>query len=269
LRVEDAGAVVTRAQALGAEPFRQSVGPGELTIPAIRGVGGGVIYFLDRKSELAKVWDQEFASVDDPHPPIDAGLTRVDHLGQTMNYGEMLTWLLFYTAILKTRKTPMVDVIDPAGVVRSQVVESEDGRLRLTLNGAENHRTLAGHFITESFGASVQHLAFATKDIFAAAAALRSNGFAALSLSANYYDDIEARFGLAPDLVDRLRAGNLLYDRDEHGEYLQLYCPTYGDGFIFELVERRGPYRGYGAPNAPFRIAAQKRQLLGGRDLAI
>ena len=77
-----------------------------------------------------------------------------------MNYEEMLTWLLFYTSIFRTRKLPMVDVIDPAGVVRSQVVESDDGGLRLTLNGAENRRTLAGHFIAESFGSGVQHLAF-------------------------------------------------------------------------------------------------------------
>src|SRR3546814_10258445 len=90
-----------------------------------------------------------------------------------MNYEEMLTWLLFYTSIFRTSKLPMVDVVDPAGLVRSQVVESEDGNLRLTLNGAENRKTLAGHFITESFGSSVQHLAFASGDIFGTAAALK------------------------------------------------------------------------------------------------
>ena len=267
LKVEDARATVARAKALGAELFEQAVGPGELTIPAIRGVGGGVIHFIDQKPPLARVWDVEFVPVDDPDPPFDAGLTRIDHLGQTMNYEEMLTWLLFYTAIFRAHKTPMVDVIDPAGVVRSQAIETEDGAMRLTLNGAENHRTLAGHFIAESFGASVQHLAFATRDIFATAAVLKANGFRSLVLSQNYYDDIEARFGLSGDLSDRLRAENILYDRDQHGEYFQLYCPTYGDGFIFEMVERRGPYRGYGAPNAPVRIAAQKRQLMSASAL--
>ncbi len=195
------------------------------------------------------------------------GLTRIDHLGQTMNYEEMLTWLLFYTSIFRTRKTPMVDVIDPAGVVRSQAIETEDGAMRLTLNGAENHRTLAGHFIAESFGASVQHLAFATRDIFASVAALKANGLRPLAMSQNYHDDIEARFELAPDFADRLRQENILYDRDQHGEYFQLYCPTFGDGFIFEMVERRGPYRGYGAPNASFRIAAQKRHLMSATEL--
>jgi len=154
----------------------------------------------------------------------------------------------------------MVDIIDPAGLVRSQVVENASGTLRLTLNGAENRRTLAGHFIAETFGSGIQHLAFHTDNIFATAAALRRNGFRPLQISPNYYDDVEARFGLEPKLTERLRAENILYDRDENGEYFQLYSPTYGEGFFFEIVERRG-YRGYGAANAIFRIAALKKHL--------
>lgn len=261
LKVEDAQATVERARQLGAEPFEQPVGQGELRIPAIRGVGGSVIYFIDGKSQLSRVWEVEFRTTDGVVAPQAGGLTRVDHVGQTMDHGEMLTWLLFYASIFQTHKTPLVDVIDPSGIVRSQAIENADGSLRLTLNGAENRRTLAGHFIAESFGSSVQHLAFACDDIFATARALRARGFAPLPISANYYDDVEARFGLEPDLADRLREENILYDRDEHGEYFQLYAPTWGEGFIVEIVERRGAYRGYGAPNAPFRIAAQKRQM--------
>ena len=131
--------------------------------------------------------------------------------------------------------------------------------MRLTLNGAENKRTLAGRFIAESFGSSVQHLAFATPDIFATADRLRDNGLNVLAISPNYYADLEARFSLDPDLTRRLRTYNILYDRDADGEYFQLYSESYGDGFFFEIVERRGGYKGYGAANAPFRIAAQKR----------
>ena len=155
----------------------------------------------------------------------------------------------------------MVDVIDPSGIVRSQAVESDDGKLRLTLNGAENRETLAGRFIAESFGSGVQHIAFATDDIFATAAMLKGNDFAALPISPNYHDDVEARFGLEPTLADRLRAENILYDRDAHGEFFQLYAPAFGEGLIIEIVQRRGGYKGYGASNAPFRIAAQKRFL--------
>lgn len=261
LKVADAAATVARARALGADTFEQPAGPGELKIPAIRGVGGGVMHFIDDTAELARVWETEFRPLAAAREGASAGLTRIDHLAQTMNYEEMLTWMLFYTSIFATRKTPMVDVVDPAGLVRSQAIETADGNLRITLNGAENRRTLAGRFIAESFGSAVQHIAFATDDIFASAAALEAKGFRALEISRNYYDDLEARFGLDPDFAERLRARNILYDRDGEGEYFQLYSPNYGEGFFFEVVERRGGYKGYGAGNAQFRIAAQKRQL--------
>ncbi|OEC96309.1 sugar phosphate isomerase/epimerase and 4-hydroxyphenylpyruvate domain-containing protein [Rhizobium sp. YK2] len=260
LWVDDAEAAVARAVALGAERFEQPLDPGEIEMPGVRGVGGGILYFLDRRSALGRIWEIEFDPVHDDTDWRPVGLTGIDHVAQTMKYEELLTWLLFYTAILNTHKTPMVDIIDPAGVVRSQVVENEPGSLRITLNGAENRNTLAGHFIAETFGSGIQHLAFATDDIFAAAAALSDNGFATLMISPNYYDDLEARFGLEPAFTDRLKAHNILYDRDDHGEYFQLYSPTYGEGFFFEIVQRSG-YRGYGAANAIFRIAALRRHL--------
>jgi len=260
LMVEDARAARERAVALGAEAFEQPLDPGEIEMPAVRGVGGGVLYFLDRKSDLARIWDIEFDPVEDDPGTSDAGLSRIDHVAQTMPYEELLTWLLFYTSIFEAEKTPMVDIVDPSGLVRSQVVENGEGSLRITMNGAENRNTVAGRFITETFGSGIQHLAFTTDDIFAAADALAANGFSALDISRNYYDDLEARFGLDPALTERLQVRNILYDRDEHGEYFQLYSPTYREGFFFEIIERRG-YRGYGAANAIFRIAALRRHL--------
>ena len=177
LKVEDAAATVIRANALGAEIFNQPVGPGELSIPAIRGVGGGLIYFLDPKTDLANVWDIEFTPVTATSSTNGVGLTRIDHVGQTMSQEEMPSWLLFYASIFRTRKTPMVDVVDPAGIVRSQVIEGLDKRFRLTLNGAQSRRTLAGHFVAETFGSGVQHLALATDDIFATAEKLQATGF--------------------------------------------------------------------------------------------
>jgi len=260
LEVEDASAALARAVALGAEPFRQPVGPGELEIPAIRGVGGGLVYLIDGTSSLGKIWEVDFVPASDEGQPVPANLIAVDHVAQTVAYEEMLTWLLFYTSIFETAKSPMVDIIDPAGVVRSQVVENRDGSLRITMNGAENRRTLAGHFIAEKFGSGIQHLAFRSTDIFKTAEAFRANGFHTLPISPNYYDDVEARFGLEPQLTERMKAENILYDRDEHGEYFQLYSGTFTEGFFFEIVERRG-YRGYGAPNAIFRIAALRKQI--------
>ncbi len=260
LVVEDAAQAYARALALDAEPFTQAVVEGELQLPAIRGVGGGLIYLIDEKSPLGRFSEIDFEPVQDKSAVEDAGLRQVDHIAQTVSYDEMLTWLLFYTSIFETRKTPVVDIIDPSGVVRSQVIENEAGTLRITMNGAENRRTLAGHFIAEKFGSGISHLAFSTDDIFATAERLRAKGFKPLPISPNYYDDVEARFGLEPELTERLKAENILYDRDGEGEYFQLYSGTYGEGFFFEVVERRS-YRGYGAPNAIFRIAALKKQM--------
>ncbi len=262
MRVANAADTVTRARALGATPFSQPVGPGELTIPAIRGVGGGLLHFIDDASGLSRVWDIEFQPVNDAAAAADAGLLAVDHVAQVMNYEEMLTWALFYVSIFDVAKSPTVDVVDPGGLVRSQVIASPDAALRITMNGAENHRTMAGQFVADSFGSSVQHVALSSADIFATAAALAQNGFKPLEMPANYYDDLVARFDLPPEQVVRLTANNILYDRDEAGgEFFQIYSRPYGDGMFFEITERRGGYNGYGAANAPFRTAAMKRLL--------
>ncbi|WP_316016113.1 bifunctional sugar phosphate isomerase/epimerase/4-hydroxyphenylpyruvate dioxygenase family protein [Roseobacter sp. HKCCA0434] len=257
LSVDSAAETVDRARALGARPFEQAPGPGELPIPAIRGLGGSVLHFIDEHSGLSDVWSVEFET--ETPTTGGVGLTRIDHIAQTMTYDEMLSWTLFYTTLFDMEKAPVVDVIDPDGLVRSQAVASADGRLRITLNGAETHRTLAGAFLAESFGATVQHLAFATDDIFATARALASCGFAPLAVSGNYFDDLAARFALEPERLAELRTHGILYDADAGGEFFQLYSQPIAGGLFFEIVERRGAYAGYGAPNAPFRIAAQKR----------
>jgi 4-hydroxyphenylpyruvate dioxygenase len=261
LKVENAQDTLDRARALGAEPFEQARSPDEVALPAIKGLGDGLLYFLDTTSALANVWSTEFVGSDAGAPQRGAGLTFIDHVAQTMHYDEMLTWTLFYSSLFVVDKTPMVDIVDPSGLVRSRVIESKDGRLRLTLNGAENTRTLAGHFIRETVGSGVQHVAFTTEDIFSTAEKLGNSGFVALQISRNYYGDVQARFGLDDATIARLQEHNILYDRDAGGEFFQLYSPNYKAGFFFEIVERRGNYVGYGGPNAPFRIAAQKRSL--------
>lgn len=258
LQVSSAEETVTRAKALGSTPFSQPTGPGELAIPAIRGLGGSVLHFIDATGGLDSVWDVEFARTD-AAPGDDAGITHIDHLAQTMSYEDMLSWTLFYSTLFDMEKSPMVDVIDPDGLVRSQVVESEDGRFKITLNGAETHRTLAGRFLASTFGASVQHIALASDDIFATAEQMAKNGFAALPIPANYYDDLAARFDMPDGLLERLRAANILYDREGEAEFFQLYSRAFASGMFFEIVQRGPGYKGFGGPNAPFRIAAQKR----------
>jgi 4-hydroxyphenylpyruvate dioxygenase len=260
LKVDDAVATLDRAEKLRDTPFRQAVGPGELEIPAVRGLGGSLLYFVDRKSELGRLWDIDFTAPLLPEANGGAGLTVIDHVSQSMHYEEMLSWLLFYTSLLDVAKTPQLDVIDPGGITRSQVVQSADGALRIALNASQSQQTLSSRFLTDYFGSGVQHVAFATNDIVATVKQLQANGVELLAMPENYYDDLEARTDLSPERIDVLRAHDILYDRDEAGEYLQAYTRSFQDLFFFEIVERRA-YQGFGAVNASIRLAAQARQL--------
>jgi 4-hydroxyphenylpyruvate dioxygenase len=257
LKVDDAVATVDRAVKLLDQPFRQPVGPGELDIPAVRGVGGSLLYFSDDETDLGRNWDIDFDAIDD-RMARDAGLVTIDHVSQSMQHEEMLTWLLFYTSLLDVSKTPAQTVLDPGGVVQSQVIENEDGKLRIALNASQSRHTLSSRFLNEFFGSGVQHIAMACTDVVSTAERLRSNGIELLPIPDNYYDDLDARFDMPEDLLATLRTYSILYDRAGTAEFFQLYTRTLENGFFFEIVERRG-YRGFGAVNAPIRLAAQTR----------
>lgn len=259
LRVRDAAETVARATALGTNAFSQTVGLGELEIPAIRGVGGSVLHFIDENSDLHRVWDIEFDRVRRTAATQPAGIRRIDHIAQTMNYDEMQSWLLYYISTFEMEKSAIVNVSDPFGVVRSQAIESPEGEVRLNLNGAQGHQTFAGSFMADTLGAGVQHLAFLTDDIFETSAQLEHNGFARLHISPNYYVETQAQFSLDDALAKNMQAADILYDRDDAGEYFQIYSQPLFNGFFFEIVQRRGGYQGYGARNASVRLAAQAR----------
>ena len=257
LGVEDAAATFRRATLLLDAPFHQAVAPGELDIPAVRGVGGSLLYFLDRTSALGRVWDIEFEPTGEPATS-EAGLTTVDHISQSMPYEEMLSWVLFYTSLLDVEKVPVQEVADPGGLVRSQVIEAAGGSVRFVLNASQSPRTQSSRFLSELFGSGVQHIALASDDLLATVAKLERNGVRLLQIPENYYDDLEAKTDLTPDQLMTFRNHNILYDREGGAEYLQVYTQTFDHRFFFEIVERRG-YRGYGAANAPVRLAAQAR----------
>ncbi len=260
LMVDDAHACAQRAGALNIAHFRQPIGQGELNLPAIQAVGGGVMHFLDRKSGLDRVWEVEFEQVS-AVPNNQTVLTKVDHIAQSMDYEEMLSWSLFYTSLFDLAKRPIVDVIDPGGIVRSQVIEAPDRAMRFTLNGAETDRTIAGRFVAGRLGSAVQHIAFATDDIFEAATRLADLGFESLPIPTNYYDDAAARLGLSDAERASLEAHDILVDEEDGQRFYQLYSRPYGDGFFFEIVQRTKGYQGYGAANAAYRTAALRRLL--------
>jgi 4-hydroxyphenylpyruvate dioxygenase len=264
LKVRNASETIERATALLDVPHSGEAGPGELRIPGVRGLGGSLLYFVDDNTALKRWHEVDFVPTGDIVK--GAGLTAVDHISQTMQYEEMLTWLLFYTSLFDATKTPSQAVLDPGGVVQSQVIESgidqidndQPEGLRLVLNGSQSNRTMSARFVTDFFGSGVQHIALSTTNIQATVATLVANGVRMLAVPENYYDDLEARSDLSSAEIDQLKALNILYDRDASGPFWQAYTATLDGGFFFEFVQRDG-YTGYGAPNAGIRLAAQAR----------
>lgn len=257
LAVDDQQAVLDRADALDMQRFAQAVAPDEWAIPAVRGIGGALLYLVDAATREA-MWQEEFPLPVPGAPTPRADLRMVDHVAQTMQYEEFLSWLLFYTALFAMTKTPQLEIADPMGIVYSQAVETPGRGVRFTLNGSMAANSLSTRFIHNYFGAGVQHIAFATDDVFGAAERAQAAGLPMLEIGPNYYADIEARFGLDPDLVARMARLNILYDRDERGEYFQFYSRAVAKRVFFEVVQRRG-YDAYGAGNAAIRLSAQAR----------
>ena len=254
LRVDDVHRTMTRAKALDATAFHQPVGTDEMKIPAIRGVGGSLLYFLDSDTSN---WDQDFVPIasdaDSNH------LNKIDHISQSMPYEQMLSWQQFYTGIFHLQRSPQLEIADPLGLVQSQAILNSEKTFRIVLNGSAATRTMSARFLAEFFGAGVQHIAFECDDIFETVAGMRSAGATFLKIPDNYYDDVESRYELDPAIATRMRANQILYDRDDTGEFFQIYTHAFDERFFFEIVERRG-YQGFGAPNASVRLAAQTRE---------
>ncbi|HET9105689.1 MAG TPA: TIM barrel protein [Steroidobacteraceae bacterium] len=253
--VDHIAAALDRAEGLQIPRLTQPIGPGELVMPSVQGLGGSLLYFMEAGQERA-IWDSEFLATEDGGP--DAGLMSIDHLAQTMPYEEVPSWVLYYVSLFELSKTPVLEIADPLGLVQTRALESADGGLRLVLNASPGSRTLSARFVQGYHGAGLQHIALATRDIIASARRLRTLGLPTLPIPRNYYQDLAARFELEPALLHELEELGILYDRDCGGEYFQLVSRAFAKRFFFEIVERRG-YRGYGAANAPIRLAAQSQ----------
>lgn len=172
----------------------------------------------------------------------------IDHVALTQSRHDFDGAMLFYRAVLGLTPESPAEFADPYGLIRSRAMAAADRSVRLVLNIAD---------VAGTDAPLLQHIAVASTDILATAARLRAAAPGArLPIPANYHDDLEARHDLGAERHRALRDLGLLYDRDEHGEFLHFYTTVCGSVF-FEVVQRIDGYRGYGAANAPVRLAAQ------------
>ncbi|MET1035449.1 MAG: TIM barrel protein [Arthrobacter sp.] len=197
-------------------------------------------------------WMGEFGAPPPAGAEASALIEAVDHVNLAQPWQAFDEAVLFYESALRLETRPATEVPSPLGLVRSQVMRTADGSIRLALNIVPQVLDGAG----ASARAYPEHVAFRTSDIVAVARRAKAAGMDFLPVPRNYYQDLAARFPLDEATIDTLRGLDLLYDRDEHGGFLHFYTETVGEMFL-EVVQRDGGYDGYGAPNAPVRLAAQ------------
>jgi 4-hydroxyphenylpyruvate dioxygenase len=247
--VADLGGAVARAKALQAPPVYRRTYAGEVALEAVRAPDGTEIFLCPSPGDgVEPQWTAEFEhGVGAPGGSGAVQPARIDHVNLVQRWQEFDESVLFYTSVLGLDASVAVEVAGPTGLVRSQVMRTADGSIRVPLNVAPP--------VLESAGLP-QHVAFSTNRIVDLAREALDRGLEFLTVPDNYYDDLVARFDLAPETVAQLRELGLLYDREVGGEFVHFYTATVGEVF-FEVVQRRGGYDGYGAANAPVRLAAQ------------
>lgn len=246
LQVPDAAAQSRRAVELAAEPSYRRTYASDQVLDAAVSPGGTAVFWTDA-TDGEPAWVEEFR---DGGVPGDLDLV-VDHVNLTQPWQVVEESVLFHRAVLGLEAEAATQVPGPRGLVRSQVMRTRDGSVRIPLN--------VGPPILAELGRTsrlAQHVAFRCDDVAALARRARAAGVPLLEVPANYYEDLAARFDLADAEVAALAELGLLYDRDDHGEFVHLYTGVVGEVFL-EFVERRGGYEGYGAPNAGVRMAAQ------------
>lgn len=257
-RVENAAQAVVRAEALLCPPWQEQIGPGERQIPALRAPDGTLLYLVEPAPNGKTIYDVDFNLFS--QSSAKSLLTSVDHVAQALPMGRMDNFVLFYRALFGFIPEQLWEIPDTMGLIQSRTMASPRRTIRLPLNISESRETTTGHFLTTSSGAGVQHIAMATTDMQKAMDQLAARSARFLPIPGNYYEDIEARWGLEPDRLDMLRAHNILYDRDDAGEFLHAYTDPFDDRFFFEIVQRIGGYQQYGAANASVRMAAQAKR---------
>lgn len=254
-RVDDVARALERARAFKAPLFRSQVSEGEMEIPAIRGIEGSLIYLVDEAAADGLQWRTDFELFAD-ESRAEAGLVNIDHLSYVLPATQLLGWQLFYRTVFGFAAEAENEIVDPHGMMISQAVVSPDRSIRLPLTVSQAQETQPGRFLSE-FRGGVQQIAFESRDILATVDELMARGLPLLKIPRNYYDDLEARYDLDAALLDALRSRNILFDRNETGDFLHAYTATFSGRFFFEIVERRDGYQSFGEANAGIRLAAQ------------
>ncbi len=252
LRVQDAKAAYERAIALGAWGYANAASPGELNIPAIKGIGDSIIYFIDRWRGKNGAKDGEIGNIGfydvDFYPlpgaelnPVGHGLTVIDHLTHNVHRGRMAEWAGFYERIFNFREVRYFDLEGQQTGIKSKAMTSPCGKIRIPINEEGNDN--AGQiqeYLDRYHGEGIQHIALASTNLYDTVDALQMQGMKLLNTSETYYELLPQRIPNHGEDIGALKARNILVDGAPGQLLLQIFSENQLGPIFFEFIQRKG-----------------------------
>jgi 4-hydroxyphenylpyruvate dioxygenase len=253
-RFKDARAAHERALKLGATDVKSDVSGGELDIPAIEGIGGSRLYFVDRYGDAGKIYDVDF----DYHPDwrerereADSKLTYIDHLTHNVNRGNMATWADFYERLFNFREIRYFDIEGKVTGLFSKAMTSPCGKIRIPLNESQDDKSQIEEFLREYKGEGIQHIALGTSDIYRAVDILRARDIPFQDTPDTYYEMLPERIKGHEESIPDLEKRRILMDgapTEGQGLLLQIFTQNVIGPIFFEIIQRKGN-EGFGEGN--------------------
>ena len=247
-RVKDAAQAFKRAVDLGAKPVQNAVGPMELNIPAIEGIGGSQVYLVDRYGENT-IYDVDFIPVQEGGSLRATGLSVIDHLTHNVHRGNMAKWAGFYEKLFNFREIRYFDIEGKKTGLFSKAMTSPCGKIRIPINESQDDKSQIAEYLREYQGEGIQHIALHTSDIYATVDVLRANGIQFQETPATYYEGVAARVEGHREKLEELTKRNILIDGSaKDGILLQIFTTNVIGPIFFEVIQRKGN-EGFGEGN--------------------
>ncbi|HWD48595.1 MAG TPA: 4-hydroxyphenylpyruvate dioxygenase [Rhizomicrobium sp.] len=251
-RVKDAAAAYKKLLERGATPFHQNaVGPMELNIPAIEGIGGSAIYLVDRYGNRS-IYDVDFVPTD-PSKGFaheGAGLTYIDHVTHNVFRGNMDKWAGFYEKLFDFREIRYFDIEGKLTGLKSRAMTSPDGNIRIPINESSDDKSQIHEYLEEYKGEGIQHIALGSDNIYESVESLRKKGVAFQDTPDTYYERLDNRIKGHGEDVPRLKTDQILMDGapEDSGLLLQIFTQNAIGPIFFEIIQRKGN-QGFGEGN--------------------
>jgi 4-hydroxyphenylpyruvate dioxygenase len=252
-RVADARYAYSRALELGAKPGPVTAGPMELNIPSILGIGGSLIYLVDRYGDRT-IYDVDFVPVSAASESAGSaaaavGLTRIDHLTHNVKRGNMNVWAGFYEKLFNFREIRYFSIEGKQTGLFSRALTSPCGKIRIPINESQDDKSQIEEYLSEYKGEGIQHIALGSDDIYKTVDALRSRGVQFQDTPDTYYEGVDRRVMGHGESLQELKRRRILIDGGvDSGILLQIFTKNAIGPIFFEIIQRKGN-EGFGEGN--------------------